>query len=140
RQIEATGLSLVRRSAGNMPVPTDQVLLGDTMGELMQFYACADVAFVGGSLIPGGGHNYLEPAALGLPVLSGPHRFNFAEISDLLEQAGALVEVTDAEAMAERVGGWLTDPASARSAGVAGQVVVEANQGALERLLLGIRR
>ena len=140
RQIEGAGLSLVRRSAGKMPVPTDQVLLGDTMGELMQFYACADVAFVGGSLIPGGGHNYLEPAALGLPVLSGPHRFNFAEISDLLEQAGALVEVADAEAMAERVGGWLTDPASARSAGVAGQAVVEANQGALERLLLGIRR
>ncbi|MEJ6655680.1 MAG: lipid IV(A) 3-deoxy-D-manno-octulosonic acid transferase, partial [Pseudomonas sp.] len=85
RQIEGAGLSMVRRSAGNMPTPSDQVLLGDTMGELMQFYACADVAFVGGSLIPGGGHNYLEPAALGLPVLSGPHRFYFAEISGLLE-------------------------------------------------------
>src|SRR5690606_12376008 len=70
------------------PGEADQVFLGDSMGELMQFYACADLAFVGGSLIPGGGHNYLEPAALGLPVLSGPHRFNFAEISQLLEQAG----------------------------------------------------
>lgn len=140
RQVEGAGLGMVRRSAGNMPALPDQVLLGDTMGELMQFYACADVAFVGGSLIAGGGHNYLEPAALGLPVLSGPHRFNFAEISDLLEQAGALVEVANAEAMAERVGGWLADPASARSAGVAGQAVVEANQGALERLLQGIAR
>ena len=140
KQIEAGGLSLVRRSAGNMPTSGEQVLLGDTMGELMQFYACADVAFVGGSLIAGGGHNYLEPAALGLPVLSGPHRFNFAEISDLLEQTGALVEVADAEAMAERVTGWLSDQSSARHAGAAGQAVVEANQGALERLLRGIAR
>ena len=140
RQIEAAGLSMVRRSAGTMPVATDQVLLGDTMGELMQFYACADVAFVGGSLIAGGGHNYLEPAALGLPVLSGPHRFNFAEIIELLEQAGALVEVADAMAMAERVKGWLTDRPAARQAGEAGQAVVKANQGALERLVQGIGR
>ena len=140
RQIEAAGLTMVRRSAGSMPAPTDQVLLGDTMGELMQFYACGDVAFVGGSLIAGGGHNYLEPAALGLPVLSGPHRFNFAEISELLEQAGALVEVADAMAMAERVAGWLTDRPAARQAGEAGQAVVRANQGALERLVQGIGR
>ncbi|SDS66142.1 3-deoxy-D-manno-octulosonic-acid transferase [Halopseudomonas litoralis] len=140
RQIEGAGLSMVRRSAGNMPTSSDLVLLGDTMGELMQFYACADVAFVGGSLIPGGGHNYLEPAALGLPVLSGPHRFNFAEISELLERAGALVEVADAQGMAEQVNGWLSDRPSARVAGEAGRVVVEANQGALERLLQGIAR
>ncbi|WP_193072205.1 lipid IV(A) 3-deoxy-D-manno-octulosonic acid transferase [Pseudomonas sp. FME51] len=140
RQIEGADLNMVRRSAGNMPTPSDQVLLGDTMGELMQFYACADVAFVGGSLIPGGGHNYLEPAALGLPVLSGPHRFNFAEISELLEQAGALVEVADAQAMAERVNGWLSDRSSAGGAGEAGRAVVEANQGALERLLQGVAR
>ena len=140
RQIENAGLGMVRRSAGNMPAIADQVLLGDTMGELMQFYACADVAFVGGSLIPGGGHNYLEPAALGLPVLSGPHRFNFAEISDLLEQAGALAEVADAPAMAERANAWLGDQSSAHRAGAAGQAVVAANQGALERLLQGITR
>ena len=140
RQIEGADLSMVRRSAGNMPTPNDQVLLGDTMGELMQFYACADLAFVGGSLMPGGGHNYLEPAALGLPVLSGPHRFNFAEISELLERAGALVEVADAQGMAEQVNGWLSDRPSARVAGEAGRVVVEANQGALERLLQGIAR
>src|SRR5690606_23380034 len=135
RLVQQAGLSLVRRSAGVQPGMSDQVLLGDSMGELMQFYACADVAFVGGSLIPGGGHNYLEPAALGLPVLSGPHRFNFLEISDLLENAGALVEIADADALAAQVGRWLGDSASARAAGEAGQAVVKANQGALERLL-----
>lgn len=138
RLVQQSGLTLARRSAGTQPAMTDQVLVGDSMGELMRFYACADVAFVGGSLIAGGGHNYLEPAALGLPVLSGPHRFNFAEISDLLEQAGALVEVADAGALASQVAQWLGDAELARAAGMAGQAVVRANQGALERLLAGI--
>lgn len=138
RQVQQAGLSMVRRSEGTMPGMADQVFLGDSMGELMQFYACADMAFVGGSLIAGGGHNYLEPAALGLPVLSGPHRFNFTEISELLEQAGALVEVADAEALAGQVIRWLDDAGVARQAGAAGQAVVKANQGALERLLQGI--
>src|SRR5690606_9863412 len=137
RQIESAGLTMVRRSAGSMPAATDQVLLGDTMGELMQLYACGDVAFVGGSMIAGGEHNYLEPAALGLPVLSGPHRFNFAEISELLEQAGALVEVADAMAMAERVAGWLTDRPAARQPGAAGPAAVRASQGAWRRLVQG---
>lgn len=138
RLVQQSGLTLARRSAGTQPAMTDQVLVGDSMGELMRFYACADVAFVGGSLIAGGGHNYLEPAALGLPVLSGPHRFNFAEISELLEQAGALVEVADAGTLASRVVQWLGDAELARAAGMAGQAVVRANQGALERLLAGI--
>ena len=77
RLVSDAGLLQVRRSQGGVPAAADQVLLGDTMGELVMLYACADVAFVGGSLVPNGGHNYLEPAALGLPVLSGPHRFNF---------------------------------------------------------------
>ena len=73
-------------------------------------------------------------------MLSGPHRFNFLEISDLLENAGALVEIADADALAAQVGRWLDDSASARAAGEAGQAVVKANQGALERLLEGIGR
>lgn len=140
RLVQQSGLSLVRRSSGAQPAAGDQVFLGDSMGELLQFYACADVAFVGGSLIAGGGHNYLEPAALGVPVLSGPHRFNFTEISDLLEQAGALIEVADADGMAGQVSQWLRDPALASTAGNAGQAVVKANQGALEQLLEGIAR
>lgn len=138
RQVQQAGFKLVRRSEGQMPDKTDHVFLGDTMGELMQFYACADLAFVGGSLIAGGGHNYLEPAALGLPILSGPHRFNFLDISTLLEQSGALIEVSDAQTMAAQVNQWLSSKSAAMAAGDAGQAVVRANQGALELLLEGI--
>ena len=130
----------VRRSQGGVPAAADQVLLGDTMGELVMLYACADVAFVGGSLVPNGGHNYLEPAALGLPVLSGPHRFNFTEISDLLQGAGALQLVGDAQSLAEAVEALLQDPRLRQQAGESGRAVVEANQGALELLLQGIEQ
>ena len=73
------------------------------MGELLALYAAADVAFVGGSLVPTGGHNPLEPAALGLPMITGPHLHNFARIAGLLEEAGALTTVADAEGLASRV-------------------------------------
>ncbi len=72
------------------------MLLGDTMGELLFLYALADNAFVGGSLVPNGGHNLLEPAALAKPVLSGPHLFNFLEIAAMLRNAGALQEISAA--------------------------------------------
>ncbi|PAU87615.1 3-deoxy-D-manno-octulosonic acid transferase [Pseudomonas sp. WN033] len=140
RLAQDAGFSVVRRSEQRLPAVTDQVFLGDSMGELMMFYGCADIAFVGGSLVATGGHNYLEPAALGLPILSGPHRFNFTEISELLEGAGALVEVDGADALAEQVVLWLEQPGRARNAGAAGQAVVRANQGALQRLLEGVGR
>ncbi|PCC97706.1 lipid IV(A) 3-deoxy-D-manno-octulosonic acid transferase [Halopseudomonas pelagia] len=136
--VEAAGMPVVRRSSGAIAAHTDQVFLGDSMGELMMLYSCADVAFVGGSLVANGGHNYLEPAALGLPIISGPHRYNFAEISELLEGAGALRQVRDAKTLAAAVVKWLEQPVEARRAGTAGQTVVQNNQGALERLLHGI--
>lgn len=140
RLVSDAGLTLVRRSRNGVPAAADQVLLGDSMGELVMFYACADVAFVGGSLVPNGGHNYLEPAALGLPVLSGPHRFNFTEISDLLQGAGALQLVSDAEQLADSVQALLQNASQRQQAGNAGKAVVEANQGALELLLQGIEQ
>ncbi len=140
RQVSETGFGMVRRSSGALPAADQQVLVGDTMGELVFLYACADLAFVGGSLVPNGGHNYLEPAALGLPVLSGPHRFNFTEISELLEGAGALQVVADEGALAVAVQQWLQDSSARQRAGQAGQAVVADNQGALERLLQGIDR
>lgn len=140
RQVQDAGLAAVRRSSGQLPAADQQVLVGDTMGELVMLYACADVAFVGGSLVPNGGHNYLEPAALGLPVLSGPHRFNFTEISELLEGAGALQVVSDERALALAVQALLGDEAARERAGAAGRSVVQDNQGALERLLAGIAR
>ncbi len=130
----ARGYRVARRSLSEPGADAD-VYLGDTMGELLALYAAADVAFVGGSLVPTGGHNPLEPAALGLPVITGPHLHNFVRIADLLEEAGALTRVTDAETLAGRVVELLESPQRARAAGTAGREVVARNRGALERLL-----
>ncbi|CAE6891595.1 lipid IV(A) 3-deoxy-D-manno-octulosonic acid transferase [Ectopseudomonas khazarica] len=134
------GLTTRRRSSGEVLQAGDQVLLGDTMGELLFLYALADIAFVGGSLVANGGHNLLEPAALGKPVLSGPHLFNFLEIAAQLRAAGALSEVANAAQLAERTATLLDTPAEAQRMSAAGLAVLKANQGALERLLDGLRR
>ncbi len=134
------GLRTLRRSTGELVTADTQVLLGDTMGELLFLYALADVAFVGGSLVPNGGHNLLEPAALGKPVLSGPHLFNFLEIAAQLREVGALREVADAPSLAVAVAALWDEPASAARMAEAGLGVIKANQGALERLLDGLGR
>jgi 3-deoxy-D-manno-octulosonic-acid transferase len=108
-----------------------QVYVGDTMGDLPVFYAGSDVAFVGGSLVDVGGHNVLEPAALGLPVLTGPHVHNFADITGRLVDAGAARFVRDADALAEQARAWLDDANARHHAGQLGQRFVEANRGAL---------
>ena len=134
------GFVAVRRSTGEAVGADTQVLVGDTMGELLFLYALADIAFVGGSLVPNGGHNLLEPAALGKPVLSGPHLFNFLEISAQLRAAGALREVQDAAQLAQVVSELWGDPAGVQAMRDAGLGVLKANQGALERLLAGLGR
>jgi 3-deoxy-D-manno-octulosonic-acid transferase len=134
------GLSTRRRSGGEAVAPGDQVLLGDSMGELLFLYALADVAFVGGSLVANGGHNLLEPAALGKPVLSGPHLFNFLEIAAQLREAGALGEVQSASDLAGEVAALWREPDRSERMRQAGLNVLQANQGALERLLDGLRR
>ena len=130
----------VRRSSGEPVTPGTPVLLGDTMGELLFLYALADSAFVGGSLVPNGGHNLLEPAALAKPVLSGPHVFNFHEIAAQLRSAGALQEVEDAEGLALAVQRLLELPRDAKRMAEAGLNVMRSNQGALQRLLDGLGR
>lgn len=132
------GFRTVRRSSGQPVAGDTQVLLGDTMGELLFLYALADVAFVGGSLVPSGGHNLLEPAALGLPVLSGPHLFNFLEIAAQLREAGALVEVAGSEVLAGLLCRIFSAPALCQSMGCAGFDVLQANRGALGLLLEGV--
>jgi 3-deoxy-D-manno-octulosonic-acid transferase len=117
-----------------------QVILGDTMGELLLLLGCADIAFVGGSLIEHGGHNTLEPAAWGLPVLSGPSDFNFAEISALLEAAGGLVKVTDRDALATTLQLLFASEDRAQQQGAAAKQVVDNNRGALQRLLAVIKQ
>ncbi len=139
-QLREAGLTFVRRSSGDAVGPDVQVLLGDSMGELMFLYALADITFVGGSLVETGGHNPLEPAALGLPVIMGPHRFNFLEITAQLLEHGALSEVADADALGDQVAMLLSNPARAAEMRDAGLAVLKANQGALERLLNGLGR
>jgi 3-deoxy-D-manno-octulosonic-acid transferase len=134
------GFATVRRSSGDAVSANASVLLGDTMGELLFLYALADSAFVGGSLVPNGGHNLLEPAALAKPVLSGPHLFNFLEIAAQLRSAGALQEVEDAEGLAVAVQRLFELPRDAQRMAEAGLNVMRTNQGALQRLLDGLGR
>ncbi|MFC4259115.1 lipid IV(A) 3-deoxy-D-manno-octulosonic acid transferase [Marinobacter lacisalsi] len=131
------GLSCVRRASGQ-PVGDAQVYLGDTMGELLVMYGAADVAFVGGSLIERGGHNPLEPAAWGIPVVTGPHVFNFETVYDQLEAGLGLVRVGNERDLAEQVIRLLATPDQARETGSYALAVVEANRGALNRVVSGI--
>ncbi|MFF7706332.1 lipid IV(A) 3-deoxy-D-manno-octulosonic acid transferase [Pseudomonas sp. NPDC007930] len=134
-QLSEAGLSYVRRSSGEPVQASTQVLLGDSMGELLFLYALADIAFVGGSLVPTGGHNLLEPAALARPLLSGPHLFNFLEIAAQLRQAQALEVVDNAEALGDALRRLVELPQTAERMGAAGLAVMQANRGALERLV-----
>ncbi|MBU4635394.1 lipid IV(A) 3-deoxy-D-manno-octulosonic acid transferase [Pseudomonas chlororaphis] len=134
------GFVTIRRSSAEPVSASTSVLLGDTMGELLFLYALADSAFVGGSLVPNGGHNLLEPAALAKPVLSGPHLFNFLEIATMLREAGALQEVDDAHGLAVAVQRLFELPRDAQKMADAGLRVMRSNQGALQRLLDGLGR
>ena len=116
-----------------------RVFIGDTMGELPLFYAAADVAFVGGTLVERGGHNVLEPAALGLPVLFGPHVFNFAEISRRLIEAGGARTVADAADLGRTVADFLRDADLRHTTGAKGRAFVEDNRGAGDRVVALIR-
>ena len=111
------------------------MLLLDTLGELLYFYAAADVAFVGGSLDPIGGHNLLEPAALGLPVLTGPNNANGEDVARLLLERGAAGIVSNGTELGARVAGLLSDQALRQEIGARGRAAVELNRGALQKLM-----
>ena len=132
---EKRRMSVVARTDGVPCSASTQIFLGDTMGELTLFYAASDVAFVGGSLVPVGGHNLLEPAALGLPLLSGPHVFNAQEIADMFVARHACTIVEDSTGLAEEVALLLSDAATAARMGDAGRDILERNRGALARLM-----
>ncbi len=134
--IDKAGLAGITRSSGGRCTPEQSVFLGDSMGELTTFYAAADVAFVGGSLEPRiGGHNLLEPAALGLPLLTGPHFFNAPDIATLMIADGAARVIVGADELAEGVCALFDDPDERRRRGGAGQRVVDNNRGTLQRVL-----
>lgn len=137
--IVAAGFTCIRHSAGTTAGSGPQIVLVDTLGELVDFYAAADVAFVGGSLVPLGGHNLLEPAMLGVPVIAGPHQSNAPDIARVLEEAAALRIVADAAGLAAAVIGMLGDPGLRSRVGAAGRDAIAANRGALEQILETVR-
>lgn len=139
----AAGLPLVRRSLGEVPGPHTQVLLFDTIGELGLAYRLARVAFVGGSLVPRGGQNPVEPARLGLPVLVGPLHANFTETVAALREAGALTVLPDSAALAATLSDVLTDAETRRRMAGAGLAWAGSAEGLPARLaaaLLGLAR
>ena len=133
--LERAGITFVKRSDGQTCSADCQVLLGDTMGELMTFYAGSDVAFVGGSLAKIGGHNLLEPAALELPILTGPHTYNAADIAELFQASGVAQVVHNADGLAGATITLLEDSAKRQQLGAAGKQLIGANRGALDRLV-----
>lgn len=132
---ESAGFATVRRSAQGSYNSSTDVFLGDTMGELTLFMGAADVAFIGGSLVPHGGHNLLEAAALGVPVVFGPHMFNFAEISSLFLAKQAAVQVANSDELASLLVRWLNDASERSQVGERGRELVNRNRGALQKLL-----
>ncbi len=131
-QIREAGLSVARRSQ-QQSAGEAAVYLADTMGELLMLFGACDVAFVGGSLVPVGGHNLLEPAAWEKPVLTGPHLHNFTAIAQLLDDAGGLSVVDSGEALADKLQVLMSAPDQCARLGQAAAAVVEANRGALEK-------
>lgn len=135
--MEASGLPFVRQSrleGGGM----ERLLLLDSVGQLFSLFQYAHLVFVGGSLIPRGGHNLLEPAWFARPVLFGPHMGNFHEERDILLGAQGGVEVRDAVHLEEAIRRWLSDPEAARAAGQRGRRAVESRTGAVNTIMAAL--
>lgn len=132
---ERRGFEVVKRSSSQVCESGTGVFVLDTLGELNVFYAAGHVAFVGGSLVPVGGHNLVEPAALGMPVLTGPHTYNAPDIAEQLVAAGGASIVTDAGALAAAAVPLLQDSLLREQMGDAARAVAEANRGALARTM-----
>ena len=135
-RVQKSGFDVVSRTERRPCEKSTSVLLGDTMGEVPLFYAASDIAFVGGSLVPVGGHNLLEPAAQALPVITGPHLFNAQDIADMFVDMNACQVVSDAGELADAVAELLANPDKAAHMGANSRTLLERNKGALERLLV----
>ena len=134
--IEKSGLEFVSRTEGKVCSDTTNVLLGDTMGEVPLFYAMSDIAFVGGSLLPVGGHNLLEPAVQGLPLITGPHLFNSQDIADMFVEADAVCLASNKDELVAVIEDLLSRPEHAAELGQNALKLLQANRGALQRLLV----
>ncbi len=131
---EQQNLNVLMRSAAAVCSEQTDIYIGDSMGELKMLYAAADIAFVGGSLVPVGGHNVLEPAAIGVPVLFGPQMFNFKEIAERILAADAALQCVDQQAISDAVLRLYRDEAFRNRLVDNGKRFVDSNQGATTRL------
>jgi 3-deoxy-D-manno-octulosonic-acid transferase len=134
--LRSRNVRFVSRSTREAITADTSVLLVDTLGELLSFYAAANVAFVGGSLVPIGGHNLLEPAALNRPIVVGPHNFNAADIAQMLLESGGALQVESATQLAGAVLGLLSDSGRRDEMIAKAHAILQANRGALARVLV----
>ncbi len=132
---KSLGLNFVKRSNQKTFTSDHAVYLLDTLGELQLYYAASQVAFVGGSLVTTGGQNMMEPASLGLPVITGPHTFNFTEITELLLARDALIRVSDEQQLKQEVCMLLADANERHQRGEIGRDVIESNKGNITGLM-----
>ena len=135
RLAQSQGWRVARRSQTEHPGPDIDLWLGDSMGELPAYYAAADLAFVGGSLLPLGGQNLIEACACGVPVLVGQHTFNFAQATQQAIAAGAARRAADADALIDAVAAWLDDDERRAAAALAARDFAAAHRGATARTL-----
>lgn len=133
-----SGYKIARRSKQQLPHEDTAIYLGDTMGELKLLFAASDVAFVGGSFVPVGGHNLIEPASLSLPILTGKHLHNFIAVRDLLIDANALIIVENTEQFAEKVIQLFSDASSRDQYGARALGISEKNRGAINKTVAHI--
>lgn len=133
--LESRGIRFQRRSAGPAFAAEARVLLGDSMGEMAAYFAACDLAFVGGSLLPYGAHNFIEACAVGTPILLGPHTYNFMEAADKAIEAGAAMRVRTAEELVSTAARLLDDRARLDEMGRRGLEFSRAHQGATGRVM-----
>jgi len=138
--VASIGAEPVRRSRGEVPGAADRMMLGDSLGEMAFYYGMADVAVIGGSFLPLGGQNLIEACAARVPVVFGPHMFNFAEAARLAVESGAALQAMDAREALRLVEDLLSDPARRERMSAAGQALCAAHRGATDKHMQLIRR
>jgi len=136
--VQAGGFSMAQRSRGVLPLATTDIYVADTMGELGLFYRLSPVVFMGGSLIPHGGQNPIEPAKLGAAIVHGPHVFNFTDVYEALDAAGGAHQANSSEQLAKQLGQMLGNVAARDAAVDAATQVVTRLGGALDRTLYAL--
>jgi 3-deoxy-D-manno-octulosonic-acid transferase len=139
--LEKSGLSYAKRSEMNgLHATAPDVIFLDTLGELAIFYSVADIAFVGGSLVDGGGHNVIEPARFRKPVLFGPHMTNFTAIAEELKRSGGGIEVSGKDELMRELARLLRDPPGAKNAGESAYQTAKGDRKVVERSIELISR